>query len=161
MWVKSPHMFRKFTMISDITTIGLGILGGIIGGIIVNIVSIIFQKKIDNKDEEKKSKIEEKNMILSKLDEIIDTWDKELSKNNIDLHDIQYRFGIFSSELTTIISNSSNDLPKSLKHQLQSLSTSLSIIKDFRLASGPDYVKLKYVCLETIKCAKTIKTDEF
>lgn len=148
-------------MVSDIATIGLGVLGGILGGIIVNVFSIIFQKKLEKKDDEQKSKIEYKNMIVSKLDEIIDTWEKELSKNSIDLHDIQYRFSIFSSELTTIISNSSNDLPKNLKYQLQSVSTSLSNIKDFRLASGNDYEKLKYVCRETIDCAKTIKTDEF
>lgn len=52
MWAKSPHIFKEFKMASDIITIGLGVFGGIMGGIIVNIVSIKFQKNIENKDEE-------------------------------------------------------------------------------------------------------------
>ena len=149
-------------MVSDVTTIGFGVLGGIIGGIIVSVFSIIFQKNIDNNDEENKSKIEYKKIIISKLDEIIDTWEKELSKNRINQSDIQYIFGIFSSDLTSIISNPLDDLPESLKHQLQSLSISLSDIKDFSLALGPaNYDQFKDGCQKITDNAKTIRKSEF
>lgn len=103
-----------------------------------------------------------KKIIISKLDEIIDTWEKELSKNMINQSDIQHRFGIFSSELTSIISYSLDDLPRSLKHQLQSLSTSLSDIKDFRLALGPaNYEQFKDGCQKITDNAKTMRKHKF
>ena len=139
-------------------TILIGFIGGIIGGIIVSIVSIKYQKRIEKKEEEEKSRIEYKRSIKAKLNELIDTWDKELAKDRIRQREIQNEFDIYSKQLTSIISKAPDDFPEDRIEELRELSTSLRKIKDFYRGAGPEnYEKFKKECQEIIKKAEVIR----
>ena len=145
-------------MVGEIETILIGFFGGVIGGIIVSIVSIKYQKRIEKKEEEEKSRIEYKRSIKAKLNELIDTWDKELAKDRIRQTEIQNEFDIYSKQLTSIISRAPDDFPEDIIEELRELSASLRKIKDFLHQSGQkNYEEFKKECQETIEKAKDIR----
>lgn len=139
-------------------TILIGFIGGIIGGIIVSIVSIKYQKRIEKKEEEEKSRIEYKRSIKAKLNEIIDTWNKEEAKDRIRQREIQNEFDIYSKQLTSIISRAPDDFSEDRIEELRELSVSLRKIKDFRRLSGPEnYESFKKECQEITEKAEVIR----
>ena len=137
-------------------TILIGFIGGVMGGLIVNIASIEYQKRIERKAEEEKSIIEYKRDIKAKLNEIIDTWNKELAKDHIRQTEIKNEFDIYSKQLTSIISKAPDDFPGDTIEELRELSTSLSKIKDFPLVSG-NHESFKKECREVTEKAEVIR----
>jgi hypothetical protein len=141
-------------MVNEIETI----LIGFIGGIIVNVVSYKFQKNIERKEEEEKYRTEYKRNIKAKLNEIIDTWNKELAKDIVDQRKIQNEFDIYSNQLTALISRAPSDFPEDKLEQLRELSTSLRKVKDFRFSAGlENYESFKKECQEITEKAKLIR----
>lgn len=139
-------------------TIFIGFIGGVIGGLIVNIVSYKFQKREDKKEEEERFRTDYKRSIKAKLNEIIDTWDKELAKDHINQTEIQNEFDIYSKQLTAIISRAPDDFPEEVIEELRELSTSLRRIKSFLCSMGPEnYESFNGECQETTEKAKDIK----
>ena len=143
-------------MVSEMGTIVIGFIGGVIGGIVVNTVSYMFQKRIERKEEEEKSRIEYKRVIKAKLNEIVDTWNKELAKDHIRQTEIQNEFDIYSNQLTSIISRAPDDFPEDATEELRELSTSLRKIKDFLRVSG-NYESFKKECREITEKAEVIR----
>lgn len=137
-------------------TILMGFIGGVVGGLIVNVASIEYQKRIERKAEEEKSRIEYKRDIKSKLNEIVDTWNKELAKDHIRQTEIQNEFDIYSKQLTYIISKAPDDFSGDRMEELRELSTSLRKIKDFLRVSG-NYESFKKECQEITEKAEVIR----
>lgn len=136
----------------------IGLIGGVIGGVLVNIISIKYQKKIERKEEEEKSRIEYKRAIKAKLNEIVDTWNKELAKDRIRQTEIQNVFDIYSNQLTSIISKAPDGFPEDTIGELRDLSTSLRKIKDFiRLSGRENYESFKKECQEITEKAEVIR----
>jgi hypothetical protein len=139
-------------------TILIGFIGGVMGGLIVSIVSIEYQRRIERKAEEEKSRIEYKRNTKAKLNEIIDTWNKELAKDRIRQTEIQNDFDIYSKQLTSIISKAPDDFPIDTIEELRELSASLRKIKDFLHLSGPEnYESFKKECQEITERAEVIR----
>ncbi len=139
-------------------TILIGFVGGVVGGLIVSIASIEYQRRIERKAEEKKSRIKYKRDIKAKLNEIIDTWNKELAKDRIRQTEIQNEFDIYSKQLTSIISKAPDDFPIDTIEELRELSASLRKIKDFLRLSGPEnYESFKKECQEITEKAEVIR----
>lgn len=145
-------------MVGEVETILMGIIGVVIGGIIVKIFSIKYQKRIERKEEEEKSKIKYKRAIKAKLTELIDTWNKEWAKDYIDQTEIQNEFDIYSKQLTSIVSIAPDDFSEDIIEELRELSASLRKIKDsdFFFAMGY-YESSKKECQEIIKKAEVIR----
>lgn len=145
-------------MVNEMETIFIGFIGGVIGGLIVNIVSYKFQKREEKKEEEERFRTDYKRSIKAKLNEIIDTWDKELAKYPINQKEIQNEFDIYSKQLTSIISRAPDDFPEEVIEELRELSTSLRGIKSFLRSMGPEnYESFKGECQETTEKAKDIR----
>jgi hypothetical protein len=145
-------------MAGVIETILISLIVVVIGGVLVNIISTKYQKKIERKREEEKSRIEYKRAIKVKLNEIVETWNKELAKGRIRQIEIQNEFDMYSNQLTSIISKAPNDFPEDTIEELRDLSTSLRKIKDFLRQSGPEnYELFKKECQEIIEKAEVIR----
>lgn len=117
-------------MAIEIETIAIGFFGGIIGGIVVNIVSYKFQKREEKQEEEKRYITEYKRSIKAILNEIIDTWNKELEKNPIGQTKIQNEFDEYSHRLTSVISRAPDDFPEDVIKEVKELSASLGVLKN-------------------------------
>jgi len=145
-------------MVNEMGTILIGFIGGVIGGIFVYIVSYKFQKREEKKEEEGRYRTEYKRSIKAKLNEIIDTWNKELAKDHIDRTKIQNEFDIYSNQLTSIISRAPDDFPEDVIEELREMSTSLRKVKGFLIAMGPEnYESFKKECQEITEKAKDIR----
>ena len=138
-------------------TILIGFIGGVIGGLIVNIVSYKLQKREEKKEEEERDRTEYKRSIRAKLNELIDTWNKEQVTGHINQTQIQNEFDIYSNQLTSIISRAPDDFPVELIEELRKLSASLKVIKNFISGVGHEkYESFKGECQEITDKAKDI-----
>ena len=109
-------------------------------------------------EEEERYRTEYKRSIKAKLNEIIDTWNKELAKDHIDQTKIQNEFDIYSNQLTSIISRAPDDFPEDVIEEFRELSTSLWGVKGFLIAMGPEnYESFKRECQEITEKSKDIR----
>ena len=143
-------------MVSEMETILIGFFGGVIGGVLVNIISIKYQKWTERKEEEEKYIIEYKRAIKAKLNEIINTWNKEKAQNHMHYKIIQNNFDFYSEQLTSIISNSPDDFYDDIIKELGELSVSLREIKNIRLQSD-QYESFNEKCEEIIEKTEVIR----
>ena len=140
-------------MVSEVGTILIGFIGGVIGGIIVNIAFYKWRKK----EEEKEDKIKYESDLKAKLIAIVGTLEKEVAHGTVDTNKIQRESGIYSDELTDIISNAPEDFPKNMLKELRELSASLAEIRKFFFSIGPeDSGIFMEKCQATIDKAKNI-----
>jgi len=116
----------------------IGFIGGIFGGVIVNIISINYQKRIEKKIEAEKSEIEYTDSLKALLNEIVETWEKELTKDYINQERIQNVFDIYSMQLTSLIARGPHNVSPDLMPKLRDLSFTLSNLKNFIICCGPE-----------------------
>ena len=140
-------------MVIEVGTILIGFIGGVIGGIIVNIAFYKWRKK----EEEKEDKIKYESDLKAKLISIEGTLEKEVAHGTVDTNKIQHESGIYSDELTDIISNAPEDFPKNMLKELRELSASLAEIRKFFFSIDPeDSGIFMEKCQATIDKAKNI-----
>lgn len=113
----------------------IGFIGGILGGLIVNILSIKYQKNMDRKIEEEKAETEYFNTLNALLNEIIESWEKELTKDHVDIERVQNDFDIYSRQLTSLISRAPQKFSTEIKLKLKELSSSLAKISTLTLTN--------------------------
>jgi len=111
----------------------IGFIGGIIGGLIVNILSIKYQKNMDRKIEEEKADIKYSNSLNALLNEIIESWEKELTKDHIDRARLQNDFDIYSRQLTSLIARAPQNFSTEKISKLRELSSSLAKLHTYIL----------------------------
>ncbi|MCO5382916.1 MAG: hypothetical protein NHB15_13200 [Methanosarcina barkeri] len=115
-----------------------GFLGGIIGGICVNIVSIEYQKLRDKKEKEKISQKENQRKIIEKLKEIEFSLENAISESP-KYKQIQNDCLIFSNQLTSILSQTIEDVPEETIDDLKRLNSDLTRLGNFPLHLGYDF----------------------
>lgn len=138
----------------------IGFIGGILGGVIVNIISIKYQKREERIVEEEKTKRVFFEQIKSILNEIIEIWDKEKTRDHIDRQRIKNDFNNYSRQLTSLIASAPTDFPLDKLSQLRELSSSLNKIDDITIGISPDLVQRFYDQIdETVDLTKKIRNS--
>jgi hypothetical protein len=117
-----------------------GFLGGIIGGICVNIVSIEYQKLRDKKEKEKIAQKENQRKIIEKLKEIEFSLENAITSESPKNKQIQYECLIFSSQLTSILSQTIEDVPEETIDDLKRLNSDLTRLGNFPLYQGYNFL---------------------
>ena len=95
--------------------------------------------------------------LKAKLIAIVGTLEKEVAHGTVDTNKIQHGSGIYSDELTDIISNAPEDFPKNRLKELRELSASLAEMRKFFFSIGPeDSGVFMEKCQAAIDTAKNI-----
>lgn len=130
-----------------------GFLGGIIGGICVNIVGIEYQKLRDKKEKVKIAQKENQRKIIEKLKEIEFSLENAITSESPKYKQIQNECLIFSNQLTSVLSQTIEDVPEEIIDDLKRLNSDLTRLGNFLIYLGYD---LPRDCKLIIESAKEI-----
>ena len=130
-----------------------GFLGGILGGICVNIVSIEYQKFREKKEKEIAAQEENQKKIIEKLKEIAFSLENAITSESPKYKKIQNECLIFSNQLTSILSQITEDIPEEIIDDLKRLNSDLTKLGNFPLYNG---YNLSGDCKLIIESAKEI-----
>lgn len=116
----------------------ISFLGGILGGIFVNVITIEYKKRSEEKGRIKLNREGKIKKLVERLKEIELKLENEISLDLPKYKYIQNECSIFSNQLTSVLSQVTEDLPEELMVDLKKLNLDLSTLGNFPIYQGYD-----------------------